>query len=478
LPVSANGGDTIKPDMIIRGPLLNPREDGGADFWLDGALWSDADGNIRFVGAWADLPETNGDAVRPSEGMIVPAFLDCHTHIPQYPIRGRFVEGIVGDPPEGRLLAGLNRNVFPLESQAKDVAYALDVIHGFAADTLAKGVLGGATFMTVHARAARIALETLPSAWAIGLVLMNQNCPDYLRTDEKRLEQDVAVLAEEFGSRLILSDRFAVAVDTPLRLRTAALAAKYGLRMQTHLNEQKTEKDFVERVLYPGYDSYTDVYRRDGLLDHAPILAHCLQMRDSEWEMITTAPDAAIAHCPTSNTLLGSGTMPLTDVLGRRIPYALCTDVGASPTTSLLAEMAQFLKVHSAAGDEAQRLATPAEALYRVTIAPAHVLKLEAQFGAFAPGKPCTFLEIDISGQSYMDADTAIRSGLLGLSNTDLDRYAASPALRTLAQEGLPWGAALTQVTEDVHHTAHQLENKVLRVTQAGKILWERSAAT
>jgi cytosine/adenosine deaminase-related metal-dependent hydrolase len=78
--------------MLVRGPLLNPRTDGGADFWPDGALWGGADGAIRFVGAWTDLVRSAGDTplpdVRRSEGMIVPAFLDCHTHIPQYPIAG------------------------------------------------------------------------------------------------------------------------------------------------------------------------------------------------------------------------------------------------------------------------------------------------------------------------------------------------------------------------------------------------------
>ncbi len=460
--------------MLVRGPLLNPRIDGGADFWPDGALWGGTDGNLRFVGGWSDLPPDAPETARQSNGIIVPAFLDCHTHIPQYPIRGRFAEGIVGDPPEGRLLAGLNRNVFPLESRAKDTAYAAEVVRGFEADTRARGVLGGATFMTVHARAARAALEILPPAWSVGLVLMNQNCPEYLRTDENNLESDVADLASEFGNRLILSDRFAVAVDTPLRVRAAALAARYGLRMQTHLNEQRTEKAFVEHKLYPNYDSYTDVYHRDGLLDHAPILAHCLQMRGDEWDTLAHTRGAAVAHCPTSNTLLGSGTMPLADVLGRKIPYAICTDVGASPTTSLLAEMAQFLTVHTASGDSSRRLATPAEALSGVTVAPARILGLEARFGTLAPGKPCTFLEIDSGGVTYTDADTAILQGLLGLSHAVLDRCAASSALQKLASEGLPWGPELREVTEDVHHAAHRLENKVLRVTQDGKTVWER----
>jgi guanine deaminase len=303
---------------------------------------------------------------------------------------------------------------------------------------------------------------------------MNQNCPAYLRTHASSLDQDVAELAAEFGKRLILSDRFAVAVDTPLRACAAALATRHGLRMQTHLNEQRLEKAFVERELYSGYDSYTDVYRRDGLLDHAPILAHCVQMRPSEWDILAATPDTAIAHCPTSNTLLGSGTMPLDEVLRHGIPYAICTDVGASPTTSLLAEMAQFLKVHAGGGEETRRLATPAEALFRVTVAPARTLGLDSKFGTLAPGKPATFLEIDTGGETYKDADAAILRGLLDLSAADLEGCSVSPALRTLARDGLPWGPELTDLTEDVHKCAHRLENKVLRVTHQGKLLWER----
>ena len=103
----------------------------------------------------------------------------------------------------------------------------------------------------------------------------------------------------------------------------------------------------METVLYPDAASYTDVYRRDGLLDCEPILAHCIQMRPEEFEMVA-ASASSIAHCPVSNTLLGSGVMPLDMVRAAGIPYSLCTDVGASPTTSLFCEMAQFLKVHAA----------------------------------------------------------------------------------------------------------------------------------
>src|SRR5205814_2287889 len=156
----------------------------------------------------------------------------------------RFMEGVGANPENGRLIAALNRNVFPAEARCADASVTEQIVREFLSDTLAKGVVGGAAYMTVHPRAVRIALEILPKTWSVGLVLMNMNCPEYLRTDEENLETAVRELASEFGRRLIVTDRFAVAVNTPLRRRGASLAGELGLRMQTHLNEQMPEKHF------------------------------------------------------------------------------------------------------------------------------------------------------------------------------------------------------------------------------------------
>jgi len=148
------------------------------------------------------------------------------------------------------------------------------------------------------------------------------------------------------------------AEDAALEIKQGvALARKHGLRMQTHLDEQRAEKALIEDVLYPDAGSYTGVYARDGLLDCEPILAHCIHLRPEELDLIA-ATASSIAHCPVSNTMLGSGVMPLDVIRSAGIPHALCTDVGASPTTSLFCEMAQFLKVHAGSS----LAATPEEA--------------------------------------------------------------------------------------------------------------------
>jgi guanine deaminase len=467
---------------IIRGRLLNPRGPGTVDYLPDGAIVGDDRGKIVAVGAWSDISRqfpSWATQVRAVGGWIMPPMLDAHIHIPQHPIRGRFLEGITGSPEGGPLLAGLNRNVFPAEGRCADLRTAEAVIDGFLADTLAHGVIGGAAYQTVHTAATRAALKRLPAEWCVGLVMMERFCPEYLRTDEANLERDVAELAGDFGRRLIVTDRFAGAVDSPLRRRGVTLSERQGLRMQTHLNEQLAEKAWIES-LYPQAASYTDVYQRDGLLCRAPILAHCVRMRGSEWQMLEAAVSdgAAVAHCPVSNTLLGSGVMPLDEVMARQIPYCLCTDVGASPTTSLLCEMLQFLKVHRGRS----HAATPQEALYRATLAPAEILGLADRLGSFAPGKDLSFIEIAGAGAtvfSRSDADQAILEGILGSSDTDLDRYAPygdfGPAIDKLTAVGLPVADELSALTTDVEQTVAALNRASVRVTLAGRFVWPRS---
>ena len=235
--------------QAVRGPLLNPRPDGTVEWIADGVLVGDEHGRIALVGAWETVGLQLGslaDAVRMADGLLLPPMLDAHIHIPQHPIRGRFLEGVSGNPEEGSLLAGLNRNVFPAEGRCAAAEIARHVVEAFHEDTLAHGMIGGAAYMTVHTAATRTALATLDAPWNVGLVLMQRNCPEFLRTNEPALANDVAELATEFGSRVIVTDRFAGAVDTPLRRQGVALSQRYGLRMQTHLNEQFAEKAWIE----------------------------------------------------------------------------------------------------------------------------------------------------------------------------------------------------------------------------------------
>jgi guanine deaminase len=399
---------------LITGSILNPQPDRTVDFIPQGVIATDNTGRISFIGSQAGYIATHGPlkpTVAHTDGLILPPMLDLHTHAPQWPVRGRFTEAATDNATGGRLISGLMQTIFPAEARFDSLEYARHVVDAFIKDTRANGVIGGCTYLTVHPEAAFDAMTRLGPFWHGGLVLMDQHCPDYLRNNVY-VQEDLRNLAESLGRRLVITDRFAIVTSSPLRQFAAAIAREFGLMTQTHLNEQIAEKKVVEAQLYPDADSYTQVYLRDGLLDTRAILAHCIHMTAPEWAIVQSRR-CIVAHCPTSNALLGSGVMDLDALMDRSIDYAICTDVGAAPTTSLLAEMAMFLRVHRGRSSSA----TACEALYRTTLAPAVALGVDHQVGQFKVGMPLNYIVRTLNAPVHStSAEDVIRDDLLALS--------------------------------------------------------------
>jgi hypothetical protein len=140
--------------------------------------------------------------------------------------------------------------------------------------------------------------------------------------------------------------------------------------------------------------------------------------------------------------------------------------------------MLQFLKVHRGRS----RAATPQEALYRVTLAPAQILGLANRLGSFVIGKDFSFVEVAgaaTSAISPADADRAILEGLLGSNESELVRYAPGgefgSAIEALAAAGLPVADELAALTADVERAAAAVEKRITRVTLVGRVAWSRS---
>lgn len=390
--------------VVYRGRMLRPvrgSEVGGRRFEEieDGVVAVDEGGVVAYSGPSGAVPggveagiEGGVEGGRKG-GVLIPPLVDCHIHVPQHPIRGRFLEGVGAGESGGALLAGLARNVYPAELRCGDAAYARDVVDRFAEETRGNGTLGGVAYMTSHPAATRMALERLPVSWRVGLVLMDQNCPAGLAISTAEAERAMRELAADFGRRVVITDRFAVACSEELRRAGVRVAKEFDLETQTHLAEQVAEVASVAAA-YPEAGSYAEVYDRSGLLEREAILAHCIHLSEAEWGLLARR-GCRVAHCPVSNTLLGSGVMPLDEVVGHGLEWAICTDVGASPTTSLLAELTHFLDVQG----PRSRHATVQEALWRVTVGAKRMGRVEV--GGVTEGE--VFAGVVVRGSGMAD---------------------------------------------------------------------------
>jgi guanine deaminase len=368
------------------GAILNPIDKNTTEFIYGGFLDVDDNGRITAIGV---DDEGNSDEASKNEGrLIIPAFVDIHTHLPQFDVRGTF--------SGNELLPWLKNYIWPEEAKFGDIEHVRGVSGRFYRDLIRHGTLTAGIYGTIHESAVCEMIDTIPIRGRLGKVMMDQNSPDNLSETTEKSLKITERLCEKYGDKHVVTPRFAPSCTMAAMKKAAEIARKYDCFIQTHLSENKDEITWVKE-LFPEAESYTDVYLKAGLLGPKTIVGHAIHCSDKEFEILKKT-GTNIAHCPTSNEALKSGTMRLDKIVEFGIPFALATDVGAGPKTSMLDVMRCFLEVHGSASNGAHSSpnATPISALYYATLAGAQVLGYGEETGNLKKGKSADFLVLNL----------------------------------------------------------------------------------
>ena len=409
----------------VRGGLLLPRPDRSLDWIPDAIVAWDAAGQVTHAGPAADRAaagESGAETIELGPNVIlVPGFVDLHVHLPQLALRGK-------NPAS--LLEWLHRGVFAAEAELADPARAREAALAFDRALAAVGTTAAGVYTTVHEEATRIALATLRARGWVGKVLMDAEAPAALCEPAGQGIAATERLIAEFGSRVAVTPRFAVSATMDLLAAAGRLARNHAAPVMTHLAESAAEVALVRR-LFPQHRTYTTVYAAAGLLTPRTVVAHAIHVEDADLALLAER-GTVIAHCPTANLALGSGRMPLERVLASGVEFALGTDVGAGPSLSIWHVIAAFLRVHEGAVE-----VTPAEALYRATLAGGRVLGVDA---SLAPGAPA-----DLAAFARPVAASGLRSG------TELVRALAEAT----ADDPEPEALLTVRGGEILHRAAH-----------------------
>ncbi len=350
------------------------------------------DGLIVAVGTADELSAEHPDVARidHGDGLILPGFVDTHVHYSQ--------TGIIASWGK-RLIDWLNGYTFPEEMRFHDAAYAARMAETYFDLNLANGITTACSFCTIHPESVD-AIFTAARARGLrmiaGKVMMDRNAPEGLRdTAQRGYDESKALLERWHGiDRLTyaITPRFAP-TSSPEQLAAAgALWAEYpDCPMQTHLSEQEEEIAWVKE-LYPEDADYLGVYERFGLVGPGAIMGHAIHLGAREWALIAET-GTAMAHCPTSNTFIGSGLFNMARAQQHGIPTGLATDVGGGSSFSMLRTMAAAYEIGQLGGTTLH----PAQLLWLATAGGARALRLADRIGSLAPGQDADLVVLDLA---------------------------------------------------------------------------------
>ena len=309
-----------EPDRI-EAWLVRPDDERGAITLVSGVV-TIADGVITSI----EPGERSGRTPR----VLLPGFVDAHTHLPQFDAVGH--EGMT-------LLDWLADVIFPAEAKWSLPGYAAQSSSRAIQRMLSCGTTGFAAYATSDAAATRAAIDRARAAgvraWS-GLVRMDRNGPgELLRDPVKQIEQAAELCAlAPAGSRVAhaVSPRFAISCGADLLAAAGKLAQETSSLVQTHLSEMQDECRLTEE-LFDG-TPYAEVYDRAGLLHSRSVLGHGVWLSEGERRVLAERK-AWVAHCPTANTFLKSGTMDLAGANTCGMQTALGSDVAGGPDPSM-----------------------------------------------------------------------------------------------------------------------------------------------
>lgn len=350
------------------------------------------DGRIAATGNGAKLRTDNPEAIVTDYGqhLISAGFVDAHMHYPQTAMIASWGK---------QLIDWLNTYTFPEESRFGDKAYA-DEIAGRTMDlALAHGTTTLTSFCTIHPTSVDAYFEAAAArnmAVVGGKTCMDRNAPDTLVDTAQSAYDDSRALLHKWHktgrATYAITPRFSP-TSTPAQLSAlgALWAENPDCLMQTHLSEQHDEIAWI-KSLFPTARDYLDTYEAYGLLGPRGLYGHAIHLEPREIDRLAEV-GAAVVHCPTSNTFIGSGLFDTLGLAARQIRTGLATDTGGGSSFSMLHTMAAAYEIGQLRGTALH----PAQLMWLATEGSAQALHMTGEVGHLGVGAMADIVVLDLA---------------------------------------------------------------------------------
>ncbi len=325
-------------DLLVTGAKLIATCD-GEHSELPGGWVAITGGLISGVGGSADPPPAAGGTLDASGCLVTPGLVNTHHHMYQNLTRS-YAPAI-----NGTLFAWLSV-LYPLWAGLDEEAAYLSAWVGLAelalggctttTDHLYVAPRGGGDLWSAEITAAReLGMRFHPTRGSMTLSAKDGGLPpdsvvqddDEVLADSERLVKLHHDPSHGAMVRVALAPCSPFSVSPELMRRTAELAETLDVRLHTHLAEDPDEDTFcMERFGRRPVEQFAEV----GWLSSRSWVAHCIYPSADEVTRLGAA-GVGVAHCPSSNMLIGGGGFaPVRELLTAGAPVGLGCDGSAS----------------------------------------------------------------------------------------------------------------------------------------------------
>ncbi len=319
-----------------------------------------------------------------SNHVLMPGFINCHTHAAMNLFRG------LAD--DLHLMDWLQNHIWPAEAAFVNEAFVQHGTELAIAEMLRSGTTCFNDMYFFPDVTARVATDTGIRA-CVGLIVIDAPTV-WANSIEEYLDKGLAV-RDHFKDHELISTAFAphapYTVANSSLQKISVLANELDLNIHMHVHE--TAHEVNEALKTTGK---RPLQRLDelGLLSPALLAVHMTQLTPAEIERAATT-GTSIVHCPESNMKLASGICPVVALQQAGVNIALGTDSASSNNDlDMFSEMRSAALLAKVSTQDATAL-TAYEVLKMATINAAQALGIDATTGSLEKGKSADIIAVN-----------------------------------------------------------------------------------
>ncbi|MBD5501851.1 MAG: amidohydrolase [Lachnospiraceae bacterium] len=376
------------------------------------------------IAAIGERPEgfTEDKVIEGKDKLVIPGLINCHTHSYM-----AFMRNVADDLSFMDWLFG---TIDPIEQQMTDE----DTYWGACLAIIEMMKSGTTCFndmqMNIHQTTRAVKESGMRAVISRGLVGSGHDEAGQIRLKQAYEERDAARDCDRLS--FMLGPHAPYTCDDGFMRVVSEEAKKSHMRIHVHLSESVSE---IEQIHEKYGCTPIEMADRNGLFDVPAIAAHCVQITDSDMDILKKKNVSVVTN-PASNMKLGNGFAPVARMLEKGINVCLGTDGAASNNSlNMFHELSLLTLIHKGVNKTPQCISAR-EGLRIATINGAKALGLEEEIGSIEAGKKADLAILNlntpsltprnnlIAGLSYSangsEVETVIIDGKITMENRNI----------------------------------------------------------